>query len=668
MNRPIEFIALFVVLSYLGLAAFGPIVSNDVFWHLKTGQDWLENGLSPLVDHYSFTYAGNTIEQAPWLFQAMTYGYVSAFGDPLGLKLIRVTFFSVFALWFFTFLRAREASTWVVVFGLVWIALALPSRMHVRPEIISLVFAPFLISLAIKCRECLNLRYLAFMFAIQLAWINVHTSYVFGIVIIGALLIDRLIHFSLFEKDYRTAAYMIALGLLLLGLTFINLDLESAFVSYLLNGSGNTKLVQEYGAVDFNRQAALFRAFWVIAAAGVAFALINRSWMTVIIVLALGFQAWTARRFSVPFVYISLPLLLLETIRFRFPMRASLRHTMFLCMVGVTAWCMVRFVPSTVKLAGKSLEGRHPIGVVARMKSERLFGNTLADYSTGGYVLQKLAPNVRVFIDGRLNILYPPDFFEFYYQLRQGLEPFNRAHELYPIQQILTTSNWRLGYRLIQTAVRSRRYSVAYDDGAYSLLRQRAGNFAFSSDVHADPRCWNTRQINSISNERALTEVRQLPGNSLIVGFLKFAQDYDDSNDPGAFFQKPENWWNRNSIVARLAIYLTTMGGLYEQSMPFFNPLLRWNDPHDRLYLIHSLIRLGKPDEAVGFFANTVNVPVEPKDLMEMYYALGMELFELGMLPENERQLLEAQKSELSLVGYATFLDVITQTPDFCKQ
>ncbi len=649
----------------------GPIVSNDVFWHLRMGQDWIENGLSPFVDHYSFTFLGHDIRQVPWLFQAGLYGFVSLFGEPLGLQIIRIAFFGFFALWFFIFLKAGRASTLVVVFGLVWLALALPLRSHVRPEIVSLLFAPIIISMALRCRERFEWRDILALFAVQWIWINIHASSMFGVVIVGALLIDRLIHFGLFERDYRAAGRMIGLGIALLGLTYLNRDFESVLVGYLLNHDGSTKLIREYNTVEYVQQEAFFRVYWVVAAIGLFAALFNRSWMTAIIVSVLGFQAWTAQRFGVPFVYITLPLLLLEMGRIHLNLRASVRHLALFCVAGVTLWCAREIVSAgnVVSLAGTSIQThKFPVALVDRMKGEQLYGPTLVDYDVAGYVLYRLAPDVRVFIDGRTNILYPSDFFEFYYQARYQLEYFKAAHRLYQIDQILTVSDWYTGARMIQTAIRSGRYYIAYDDGRFSLLRQGNGHFVLSSRLNADPRCWKTRQSDGVAAELELAKERKLSGQSKVVGLLKFAEAFESAADAKAFLGQPKRWWWANSTIMRLAIYLSAVNGLYDESLPFFGPLLDCKDAHDRLYLVHSLVRLKKHGMAAAYFEEIDgNLLAEFRDLIEMYYALGRELSGLDKLSESDAASLAKLKEEHGLVGDASFLDVVGRVPEFCR-
>ncbi len=671
MNNRLEILTLCAILCYLGLAAMGPIVSNDVFWHLKMGGDWVKDGLSPFVDHYSFTFAGHDIRHVPWLFQVAVYGFVSLFGESLGVWLIRGSFFGFYALWFYLFLKRRHASTLIIVFGLIWIGLALPLRSHVRPEIVSLFFAPLIMSLSLRCRDRLEGRDFLALFALQWVWINVHASAMFGVVIIGALLIDRLVHFGISEKDYRMATRMVGLGLTLLALTFLNRDFDSVLVDQLLKGVPGTELILEYDPVDYVDQDAFFRVYWVIALVGLLVSLTKRSWMTAIIVLVFGFQAWQSRRYGVPFVYITMPLLLVEAIRYRLSPRASIRNFAFLCTVGATLWCARELVSAknVFLLAGTSHADRFPVTLVERMKEEQLYGHTLADYNIGGYVLYRLAPDVKVFIDGRTNILYPFGFFESYYQARYRLRQFNRLHDLFRIDQILTVSDWYTGSRLIQTAIRSRQYRIAYDDGRFSLLRRGKGHFAFSSDLHADSRCWPQRKNGEIGIELGLAEKRQLPERSKVLGLLKFAQVLEHAADIGAVLEQPQAWWGDHPSVLRLAVYLATVNGLFDQSLAYFGPLLDWNDAHDRLYLVHSLIRLEKYEMASAYFDEIGSrLPAEPKDLLEMYYALGMELSELNRLSDADTAFLEGLKNDHDLVGHAGFLDVIERVPEFCRR
>jgi hypothetical protein len=85
----------FVIFLY---ASYSPFVSYDAYWHLKMGEDLLTKGLSPRVDHYSFTFPNQPISSIPYFFQVVLSLFVSAFGSPEGFQLLRMFSFCLFML------------------------------------------------------------------------------------------------------------------------------------------------------------------------------------------------------------------------------------------------------------------------------------------------------------------------------------------------------------------------------------------------------------------------------------------------------------------------------------------------------------------------------------------------------------------------------------------
>ena len=57
-------------IAMLGLTAMRNTSSFDVFWHLRMGSSWIEDGLVPWIDHFSFTYQGQEVVGPPFMFQA----------------------------------------------------------------------------------------------------------------------------------------------------------------------------------------------------------------------------------------------------------------------------------------------------------------------------------------------------------------------------------------------------------------------------------------------------------------------------------------------------------------------------------------------------------------------------------------------------------------------
>ncbi len=84
---------LLVTLSTLIVTSLRNPAAYDSFWHLQMGKDWIEHGLSPWVDHYSFTFNGHEITNPPVVFQALLHFAVSQFGLRPGFLLVKFACF-----------------------------------------------------------------------------------------------------------------------------------------------------------------------------------------------------------------------------------------------------------------------------------------------------------------------------------------------------------------------------------------------------------------------------------------------------------------------------------------------------------------------------------------------------------------------------------------------
>ena len=91
-NQQVIYSNLIFLICYIFLAviALRPVFTFDSYWHLQMGKDLIENGLSPWVDHYSFSYPGNEIATIPVMFQVLLSQLVALFGESKGFYLIKL--------------------------------------------------------------------------------------------------------------------------------------------------------------------------------------------------------------------------------------------------------------------------------------------------------------------------------------------------------------------------------------------------------------------------------------------------------------------------------------------------------------------------------------------------------------------------------------------------
>ena len=179
------FIGIFVFLNF-----FQPIETEDIWWHLKTGE-WIVTHLQvPHQDLFPFGH-----EKTPWIFtqwlgSSFLYLIDKLFGLG-GLKIFRALFFVGTILIFFQYAIKKVRLPIVVVLTLLLLP-ALYLRSNLRPDIFNYIFIQiFLIRLF--CFQESNKKRSVFLLPILgIVWSNLHLgSFVYGDLLIGVFLISN---------------------------------------------------------------------------------------------------------------------------------------------------------------------------------------------------------------------------------------------------------------------------------------------------------------------------------------------------------------------------------------------------------------------------------------------------------------------------------------------
>ena len=179
----------FIAFSTLIVATMRNPIALDPFWHMQMGRDWIENGLSPWVDHYSFTYNGHAIANPPVVFQVLLHFVVTWLGISSGFLLIKL---SAFLLVFFgTLLLLRHLKAPALVYAVILpaLVLSLQFRVVVRPELYSFVFALVALMFYFRAGQRVSMRQTVMMSLLMLLWTNYHSP-VIGYVILFGFYID----------------------------------------------------------------------------------------------------------------------------------------------------------------------------------------------------------------------------------------------------------------------------------------------------------------------------------------------------------------------------------------------------------------------------------------------------------------------------------------------
>ena len=160
---------------------------SDIFWALKSGE-WIFTHLTvPKTDPFSYTFASAGWIDFTWGFQAISYLFYEYIGNWTGLFVLQLII--TCGAFVFVFLNIRQNAP-----GLKWLEPALlflvyaaaHSRLFIRPHLFEFFFVSLYLYLLGLHESTGRARYIYALFPLQALWINIHSSSILGLFIVGA--------------------------------------------------------------------------------------------------------------------------------------------------------------------------------------------------------------------------------------------------------------------------------------------------------------------------------------------------------------------------------------------------------------------------------------------------------------------------------------------------
>ena len=84
----------------------------------------------------------------------------------------------------------------------------------------------------------------------------------------------------------------------------------------------------------------------------------------------------------------------------------------------------------------------YPVDAVEFLRAHGIRGNVAFPFEWGAYAIRELAPDARVFIDGRFEAVYPPRVIDDYFAFTSGREGWERLLDDYPTE-VVVVQRWR---------------------------------------------------------------------------------------------------------------------------------------------------------------------------------------------------------------------------------
>ncbi len=463
--------ATFALFAFVIFSANIEMKDLDLWLHLATGKYILQHQIIPQVDIFSCTIAGAPWINHEWLFQVIVYFLYSLWGiDGLSyLQIALVTLTFLFLLW----LGYNKEKQLGPIFILLLVLLVYQTRLTFRPDLFSFLFLVlYIYILALKLGERSSLWLLLIL---QILWSNIHGFFIIGPVLIGLGFISEWIkrHIRmpfewnsvgrLTDEEYTNLKQ--AFFIVLLACLVNPYGLRGALYPFnvLFSISGKSKLffsvigeLQKPIAFNFSSIFSIspyseFR-YLIILSLG-SFVLNYRRFDVGAFLLWLVFLCFSlnAVRNLVFFAIIAYLVFIINTQSFSFEkiLPARLKNFKLRCFGSIVAKCILAaWILNQISLyalsgyydfdkferkseyGGISLRN-FPQKAVDFLVVNRVSGNFFNDFNSGAYLVGRVSPRIKVFIDGRTE-LYGPDFFEKYQKIWMGdSKAFDDAVEEY---------------------------------------------------------------------------------------------------------------------------------------------------------------------------------------------------------------------------------------------
>ena len=532
--------AALISLAIILLTAMRDHVGFDVYWHLKMGQDWLSRGLSPWIDHYSFTYLGAVIKNPPVMFQALLYGAVQAFGEDWGFRVVRLFAYLLVLLLSGVLLRQVRASAWVYVIVLSALVFVLQMRPPVRPELFSYGLSLLALLLYQKAGSSFNWRGVLSMIALIWFWCWYHSP-VIGYVIFAGYFLDCAIAQFRSRSGRQVWLSWLAAGAAMLGVSFLVPGFHSP-LHWIISSSADWRpLIKEYAPLDPDvLSLAEMYGLLFVGIGPCVLAVLNRKAGFVLICVVLTYAGFTMQRMVTPagVVNILIAGLLLGSMFSpdRLPQTSRQRAKFVAVLLTVPVFLLASFNRAQYSVSiNWGAPTRYPVALVDYLTQIGFRGKVLNDYGIGGFLIHRMAPDMKVFIDGRTAILYPVEHLREHQDLMVSSEKLREALDKYEMDGII--HRFPDASEIIQ---QSGGFSLEFVDLRHGFWTRGSGNLHAHGALVVRPACWTPDLIDQLQRERAAFLPR-LPPLSPLVPFSNLVSGFADSADGKQYFDEQIN-------------------------------------------------------------------------------------------------------------------------------
>jgi hypothetical protein len=474
---------LVIISGFLVFTSLIPLPPNDFWWHLKIGEYIFTNHSIPTSNMYAWTLPANQpFFYAAWLAELLFYILYRIGGLALIITLrtvlIGVTIFLI------AIEVHRRSSSWrIAALVIALLCLMITNNLPVRTQMWA--WLPFIFTYIILKRFTEGNRswhWLVLCPVIMILWVNVHGSYILGLIIPGTFFIGETINKWLKQSAALNWHQIGLIGCtgLLSGLAVLVNPRFVGIINYTLNLLTNPpsqKLIEEWQSPTPQGLANItFFLSILIFVIILAYSKYRLTPTEIILLIGFLWLAWSGQRYVVWCGIIFIPILgrLLKDLPLKTPfllpqknwLNLVLAVLLFIPVFVVQPWFVERLpLPETYwqqvlrdSPAGPLISNKTPVAAIEYLKSHP-GGHLYNEMGYGSYIIWA-APEQGVFVDPRVE-LYPYDQWLDYISINNGMH-YNELLMKYGVDRILLDK--KLQPELAVSLAEDQLWILEYDD------------------------------------------------------------------------------------------------------------------------------------------------------------------------------------------------------------
>ncbi len=405
--------------------AFSPDYDPDLFWHLNLGRDIFSGQASPFIDHFSHSFAGQSIRAPPLGFEATAYFFYKFFGGLWGLQVFKAL------LWILGILLTLVFSQYVgltlpYTCGLVlFTACTYQIKFLLRPDTFTIVLFPGFLILIFELKKNWSFRFSLFVGLLLMVWSNWHFSSLLAYaVVLAARCPSHFSGYSAFLKNLTLLFILILPG-------FLNPTWEHPLGVFLLhNESGWRSVITELMPPQWGHESALITVFSALSLLAALYFLWVKKFFEGLVILIFFSQMLQSQKMMLVGATLNAPLVFLALasvgrgLNLRYSRLSIVRVLTALAIFCFSYLCAqevyIRYAAPEFSISEVPPQDKFPFDFYNESKNLDLRGKVWNSFTLGGWI-GFYFPDLKVNIDGRTNILFPLEHFQKYLDVSSNL-------------------------------------------------------------------------------------------------------------------------------------------------------------------------------------------------------------------------------------------------------